>query len=524
MNTTRLISKIIMLVLCLGTASHQALSQQPTRSSPQGRRDFRAQAGPTLVTGAGTIGRIAKWRAFNGTNYIIGDSVITESLSGNIGIGTASPGSKLSVMGLIESAGAGGGLRFPDGTIQTTAALSANQVVRSLNGLMGNLTLSAGPNITITPGGGGLTISATGLLNTVTRNSTLAGNGSAASPLGVAVPLVLSGTTAFTGSIITATNGGPGNAVRGSSTDGIAIFGSNTSGEGVRGSSTSNVGVRGESATNVGVFGLSTSGTGMRGRSTSGIGIQGESTNSFGISGSSTNGVAISGTSAQSVGVNGQSTNSHGVQGQSLSADAADAGVVGFGLPGGAFAGRFQGNVHVSGTLSKGGGSFKIDHPLDPENKYLYHSFVESPDMMNIYNGNITTDENGDAEVGLPDWFEALNKDFRYQLTVVGTFAQAIVADEVSNNRFQIKTSAPGVKVSWQVTGIRRDAFANRYRIKVEEEKPERERGYFLHPEAFDQPEERSVEWARDPARMQQIKQRRVEAEQARGQQKQLGR
>ena len=55
-------------------------------------------------------------------------------------------------------------------------------------------------------------------------------------------------------------------------------------------------------------------------------------------------------------------------------------------------AGRFTGDVAISGTLSKGGGSLKIDHPLDPENKYLYHSFVESPDMMNIYNGTITTD------------------------------------------------------------------------------------------------------------------------------------
>ena len=45
------------------------------------------------------------------------------------------------------------------------------------------------------------------------------------------------------------------------------------------------------------------------------------------------------------------------------------------------------GNLDVTGTISKGGGTFKIDHPLDPTNKYLYHSFVESPDMMNIYNG-----------------------------------------------------------------------------------------------------------------------------------------
>src|SRR5262249_50599128 len=145
-------------------------------------------------------------------------------------------------------------------------------------------------------------------------------------------------------------------------------------------------------------------------------------------------------------------------------------------------AGFFDGDVQVTGNLSKAGGSFKIDHPLDPENKYLSHSFVESPDMMNIYNGNITTDGNGRAVVDLPDWFEALNKDFRYQLTVVGTFAQAIVAEKVKGNRFVIQTNAPGVEVSWQVTGIRQDAWANKNRIPVEEMKSDKERGFYLHP------------------------------------------
>ena len=66
------------------------------------------------------------------------------------------------------------------------------------------------------------------------------------------------------------------------------------------------------------------------------------------------------------------------------------------------WAGYFNGNVNVTGTLSKGGGSFKIDHPLDPTNKNLYHSFVESPDMMNIYNGNVITDASGYATVTMP--------------------------------------------------------------------------------------------------------------------------
>ncbi|MFQ5570477.1 MAG: hypothetical protein ACE5G0_12420, partial [Rhodothermales bacterium] len=176
----------------------------------------------------------------------------------------------------------------------------------------------------------------------------------------------------------------------------------------------------------------------------------------------------------------------------------------------GPWAGYFKGDVHVTGTLSKGGGAFKIDHPLDPENKYLAHSFVESPDMMNVYNGNVTTDADGLATVELPPYFEVLNRDYRYQLTVIGQFAQAIVAGEVNNHRFVIQTDKPGVKVSWQVTGIRQDAWAQEHRIVVEEDKPARERGYYLHPWLFGQPVQRSVEWARDPEGMPAMQEERL--------------
>jgi len=142
-------------------------------------------------------------------------------------------------------------------------------------------------------------------------------------------------------------------------------------------------------------------------------------------------------------------------------------------------------NLEIGGTLTKGSGAFKIDHPLDPANKYLYHSFVESPDMMNIYNGNIVTDASGVATVELPDYFEALNKDFRYQLTVIGAFAQAIIAQEIAGNKFVIKTDKPNVKVSWQVTGIRHDAYANKNRIPNSVDKAGDERGLYLHPDAF---------------------------------------
>ena len=149
------------------------------------------------------------------------------------------------------------------------------------------------------------------------------------------------------------------------------------------------------------------------------------------------------------------------------------------------YAGYFDGNVAVIGNMTKGSGTFKIDHPQAPTDKFLYHSFVESPDMKNIYDGVITTDAAGEAVVALPTYFESLNKDFRYQLTPLGQFAQAIVAEEVSNNQFKIKTDKPNVKISWQVTGIRQDAFANANRVVVEVDKQGDEKGKYLHPEAF---------------------------------------
>jgi hypothetical protein len=174
------------------------------------------------------------------------------------------------------------------------------------------------------------------------------------------------------------------------------------------------------------------------------------------------------------------------------------------------FAGNFNGNVQVSGNLSKSGGSFKIDHPLDPANKYLYHSFVESPDMKNIYDGTVRLDSNGEAVVALPAWFGALNKDFRYLLTPIGAPAPGLyIAEEIADNRFKISGGAPGMRVSWQVTGIRQDAWANANRIPVEELKSKLERGHYVHPDLFDQPEEKSVEWARHPETMKRMKEQR---------------
>ncbi len=155
---------------------------------------------------------------------------------------------------------------------------------------------------------------------------------------------------------------------------------------------------------------------------------------------------------------------------------------------------RIDSGLSVGGTLSKAGGSFLIDHPTDPENKVLYHSFVESPDMKNIYDGTITTDDQGYATVIMPEWFSALNRDFRYQLTVIDTpgmgesFVMARIVRKMENNSFTIKTTHPGVEVSWQVTGTRQDAWANANRIPVEADKSPSEKGKLLYPEAYGKP------------------------------------
>jgi hypothetical protein len=261
-----------------------------------------------------------------------------------------------------------------------------------------------------------------------------------------------------------------------------------------------------DSTTGIGVSGFASaaSGTtyGMYGysHSTAGTGVYGYADNATGTttgvygktespSGRGVVGVA-SATSGSTIGVYGRTYSSGGmaVYGKSDS------------LSG--YAGYFHGKVYVTGYLQKAGGGFKIDHPLDPANKYLIHSFVESPDMKNVYDGVVTLDENGTAWVDLPDWFQALNQDFRYQLTPIGAPGPNLyIAQEIQDNRFQIAGGEPGMKVSWQVTGIRHDAYAEAHRIPVEEEKPPEERGTYLHPVELGQPKELGLDYQRNAER-----------------------
>ena len=417
-------------------------------------------------------------------------------------------------------------------------------------GVMGTMASTGGAGVL------GTALATSGYTNGVYGSSAspngtgVSGNASATSGAAYGV----SGTTASpNGSGIFGINnssgGGTGTGVTGitKATTGqsVAVYGqsASTSGQGVNGSATATTG------NTSGVYGgsQSTSGTGVTGvanattgntngvygtaNSPNGNGVFGLNSSSgssllgngvFGLSTASSGaswGVKGASNSANGVGVEGYSF-AVGVRGQGLFCgssgcvpEPADAGqfitasggniLHGFLNTAGTWTemfrvdssgnGYFAGNLNIKGTLSKGGGSFKIDDPLDPAHKYLSHSFVESPDMMNVYNGNITTDRHGLAIVILPDYFEALNTDFRYQLTVIGQFAQAIVAKKITDNRFVIRTNKPGVEVSWQVTGIRHDAYANAYRIPVEQEKPPQEQGHYLHPELFGASERQAI-------------------------------
>ena len=213
---------------------------------------------------------------------------------------------------------------------------------------------------------------------------------------------------------------------------------------------------------------------------------------------------SLSSTATQNYGFLGRADNSTnlnvGVYGEAHDANGSSnsAGVYGRGISdfGGAiWAGFFDGWVHVTGGFSAGSKAFKIDDPTDPANSTLTHSCVESDEHKNVYDGVVTTNADGNATVGLPSWFSALNRDFRYQLTVIGQFAQVIVASEISDNQFSIASDKPNVKVSWQVTGVRKDPYALAHPVEVQKAKPTELRGKYLHPKEYGVSEELGVNY-----------------------------
>lgn len=481
MKTNKLMAIIIMVtMMSAAMAQNRAEQKKPDKQA----------AALSDVSGSGVSGQIPKWTGTLGTSsFVLGNSIITEDKFGNIGVGTTAPTSKFTVKGMIEITL--GGLRFPDGTVQTTSATGNNFALVHDATLTGNGTV-------ISPLGIKLPLNLTATGNGIGVNVT-GGSGCIPNPFGGCDAIVAQGGSFGNG--VTATggpNGGAGVSAKGLQGPGIISQGANIAGGFLAGtgvvsrggnsdSGTGGPGVDGDGGDALDAGGTGGAGggfTGGKGGATGGIGVV--AVGGIGVSGTGGNGLVVTAGSGNPL-----------VMPKAL-------------------AGHFLGgDVNIDGGVVRALQKlFHIDHPLDPENKYLNHVSVESSEILNVYSGNITTDASGDAIVILPDWFEALNKDCRYQLTVIGAFAQAIVSEKVKGNRFAIKTNAPNVEVSWQVTGVRSDPTTLKRPLVVEEDKPESERGYYLSPDAYDQPEERNVNWARYPLLMRQIKESREQVKQ----------
>jgi len=471
---------------------------------------------PPTVHGNGTIGYVPLWTAKN----IIDKSSIFQS-GANVGVGTTTPAALFDLNGT-------GNIRntltlFPNASANTLAisgtafnidhtGIITFATGQTFPGKGGTGTVTsvglAAPTADFTVSGSPVTTAGTlsiawnqaptasSIANAIVKRDSL-GNfatNSVTANTSVVTPTVT--TNAVNTLTLSAATTNPV-AVSGisSASNATAIFGHSTS----TGSGTA-YGVLGgaDGPSGVGVWGYS--------NGSSGYGVQGKGAQNgvFGWSGSNSShwndirSVGVQGDTATTQGVGVLGTTDNGWAGffanDDTSGGYATLALVNNG-PGGylieadtAFSSELlldtAGNLSIAGNMSKAGGSFKIDHPLDPANKYLYHSFVESPDMMNIYNGVVTLDGKGRASVVLPDWFEALNRDFRYQLTAIGAPGPNLyIAEEVSGNQFKIAGGKPGSRVSWQVTGVRHDAWAEAHRIPLEVEKKGAEQGHYLHPE-----------------------------------------
>ncbi len=490
--------------------------------------------GSTISTSTGATGVLGEASGLTGaTNGVSGITFSNGANAAGVnGQATSIVGGASGVFGQTNSPNGYGVWGIANASTSTTTAGVLGQASSS-PGVLGSSAGAAGVSGQSSTGPGVLGTGAYGVIgnaNTSENAVGVYGQSSASGGVGVF------GSSSSAAGVYGQSSSGPG--LSGTGFYGVYGVGNTTSG---------NVGVYGQSGTGNGVYGTSSSIAGVKGQSASGNGVDGVSSSAAGVHGLSSTGPGVYGTtsSATSAGVYAINTSSSGSQASGLYAQTdSPYGAAGYfvnnntgtgsyllyGESGGnqvfyidvlgntyfssvvsasvlnanqldsfgplnvAGEAQLSGNLQVVGDLQVNGQkNFQIDDPLDPANRYLSHSAIESSEMMNLYTGNVTTDEHGDATVQVPAWFEALNGDFRYQLTVIGQFAQAIVADEIHKGRFRIRTDKPAVKVSWQVTGVRQDAYAKAHPLVVEQDKPVAERGYYLHPELFGQPESKGI-------------------------------
>lgn len=154
-------------------------------------------------------------------------------------------------------------------------------------------------------------------------------------------------------------------------------------------------------------------------------------------------------------------------------------------------------SVYANGDMGAAGiKPFYIDHPTDPENKYLRHFSIESNEVLNVYRGNATFDENGEAIVTMPEYFDAVNNEnCTYQLTPIGGYAPLYIKSKLANGQFVIAGGVEGMEVSWTVHTERNDPYMKKHPEKraVEVDKEDWNKGRYLRPELYDQPEDKKI-------------------------------
>jgi len=461
------------------TAPTQTLEVDSGNAMVKGLKNFKTTGDRAFLYVGDTNHAL---EALYGSGLLIGAYKVPQALfiqdkTGRLGIGTTTPAYTLDVNGTGNFTGLvnfASGQTFP-GTGTITGVTAGTDLTGG--GTSGTVTLNVDTTKVVTgvTAGTALTGGGTGGVLTLNLDTTkvplLAASNTFTQPQTISVTgtgLIVSGT------VYGVSSTAPLIGVTGSATIGL--------GSGVKGSASSTL--------SNGVYG-SSSGSNSNG-------VYGKAL------GASSNGVDGEAAGAGSYGVFGFEDNTSsgvGVGGSAHDCCSGVYGVGGIGVEGSGSirAGVFSGDVGVSGNLYVGGlKAFRIDHPLDPANKYLTHAAVESSEVMNIYTGNVVLDGNGEAWVTMPTYFQVLNRDFRYQLTAIGTPGPNLyVAQEIENNRFKIAGGMPGAKVSWQVTGLRQDAYVRAHPMIVEEDKPADERGKYISPLEHGMPEAMGIDASR---------------------------
>lgn len=291
------------------------------------------------------------------------------------------------------------------------------------------------------------------------------------------IPFVGTANLSGNGGVVSITNLGAGTAIRGEGTTFPGVAGYSDEGMGVYGQARTGLNI-------AGVYGFGVEDAeGVRGVSNSGYGVKAISYSYAGLV-AETQASNESALVAQNIGAANQTM--------------ACLACAPLGFP---LAGAFLGNVGVTGGVYTIGGVWslgagtQIDHPLDAANSYLNQAFMESPERKSVLDGVAEVDSTGEAWVEVPAWFAALNGSFRYQLTCLGGFSPVYVADEIAGDRFRIAGGKPGIRVSWQLVGVRQDPWAVANPLKVEEQKPQAEQGKYLTPELYGQPAEAGLGW-----------------------------